>query len=157
MARTQQVINEIRDLLHENLTDPNSERRNDDLPWVYTHQPNTSQLPTIQISEIDGNYDTLSIGNFTQFERSRIQVTVRVRTNNEYDYDTDYELETASDGLDYLVKEIVDTILDNHQTLEDNIGESLKSVLPDIESDIISIDGSNAIQKSIDFEVIIQR
>lgn len=157
MVRTFDVINEIRDQLLNNIRDPNSNRRSDNLPWVYTHQPNSSTLPTVQIKEVDTNYNTLSIGNLTQFESSRIQITVRVRTNSEYDYNTDDELETASDGLDWLLSKIVDVILDNHSTILNNVGENLKSVLPDLESDVIDVPNSDAIEKSVDFVALIQK
>ncbi len=159
MVRTQEVINEIRSILHDNLTDPNSNRRQNQAPWVFIHQPNTSQLPTIQIKDIDDNYNTLSIGNYTQFKQARIQFSVRVRTNNEYDYDTDSELETASDGLNYLISQIVDTLLTdtNQDQIQANTDSGFKGALPDIESEIIDIPESNAIQKSIDFIITIQR
>jgi len=154
VTRTFNVINELRSLLHDNLTDPNSDRRKDNQPWVFTHQPNTSQLPTIQIKQVDSTYDTLSIGNLTQFNRSRIQISVRIRTQNEYDFDTDSELETASDGLDYLVTKVVDTIKNNHDSL---ISETeIKSVIPDIQSDVLELDQTDAIEKSVDFIVLIQ-
>lgn len=157
MVRTQEVINEIRSILHDNLTDPNSNRRQNQAPWVFTHQPNTSQLPTIQITQVDTNYESLSLGSTTQLERSRIQITIRLRPNNEYDFNTDDELETASDGIDYLISEIVSIVLDNQSTIRSNVGDNLLSLMPDLESEIIDVQGQDAIQKSIDFVAMIQK
>ncbi len=148
--KTRQIINEARELLHEELTDPNTRRRQKTKPWIYTHQPNTSSLPTIQIHEVDAVYNNQSIGNYSYFEDSRIQFTVRVRTNSEYDYNADNELETASDGLDHLIHEIREKILSNQDRFKD-LDNKFKSLLPDIESNIENDPDTDAIQKSIDF------
>lgn len=154
--RANNISNEIRKLIHDNITDPNVSRRRNQNPFVYTHQPNTSQLPTIQIQEIDSTYNTLSIGNYTQFKRVRLQLDFRVRVNAEYDYDSDGELQTASDGLNYLISEVVDLILSKEEYLKDQLGEDFKGILPDLESNIRNLE-TDAIEKSIDMVAIIQK
>ncbi len=154
--RMQDIINEVRTLLHDNINDPNTDRRSQDKPWVFTHQPNTSSLPTIQIKNVDGDYSDLSIGNYHQFKTGRIQIDARVRTNNEYDFDADNELETASDGLDYLISQIADTIVNKQGTLQSNLGSKFKAVVPDIDSEIRN-PTSNQLEKSIDFKAIIEK
>lgn len=154
--RIQKPINEIRTLLHDNLTDPNTDRRSDNKPWVFTHQPNTSTLPTIQIKNVDGDYSNLSIGNYHQFKDGRIQIDVRLRPNNEYDFDADHELQTASDGLDYLIDRITEVIINNQDTLQSNLGSKFKLAVPDLESDIRT-PSSNQIEKSIDFIIVTEK
>lgn len=155
MVRTHEIKNELRSLLHDKLTDPNSKRRSRNKPWVFTHQPKAADMPVIEIKSVDAPFDKLSVGNHDFLKRNRIQVDVRLRVNGEYDFDADSELETASDGVDYLLSQIVSTVKNNHSTLEDNLDANFHSIRPNFESDVLNL-GKGAIQKSIDFECLTQ-
>lgn len=144
-------MNELRDLLHDQITDPNEHRRRGGYPFVYTHYPNTSDMPTIQLINISGNYEKVGVGNLVFFRNPRIQATVRLRPNAKYDFDADKELETASDGLDFLLKRIVEVVINNQSTLKSNLDAGFKSLIPNSTSDIRNLNDTNSIEKSVDF------
>lgn len=157
MVRPQDVVNELRTQYLDNLTDPNTDRRRDDVSWVFTHTPHIGSLPTIQVLEVSSNFDDRSIGTAAQFERARIQVTVEVRKNNEYDFDADNELETATDGLDYLLSEAVDHVVENHDTIVSNVGSGLHSVIPDAKGPVNDVPEADSVTQSVDFIAFMDR
>lgn len=157
MVRPQDFMNELRDQILDNITDPNTDRRADGISWVFTHQPHIGTLPTVEITEVSSNFDDRSIGTASQFERSRIQVTVEVRKNNEYDFDADNELETASDGLDYLLSEIVDHVVENHETILSNIGTDAHHLIPDTKGPVDDRPNADAISQPVDFVAFMDR
>ena len=154
MVRLAEVINELRSRFHDSIVDPNSQRRNDNKPWVFTHEPNTALTPTVQLFEVDSTFDNRSVGTVGQFERGRIQATVRLKVNAEYDFDTDDELETASDGLNWLVNELIETVISQHSDVVDGVN-GLYYVLPDISSSVQ--ERGQTLEKSVDFIAFMER
>ena len=154
MVRTAQVINELRQQFLDNIKDPNSQRRQDNDTWVFTHEPNTGLTPVVLLFEVDSTFENRSVGTVGQFERARIQATVRLKSNVEYDFDSDNELETASDGLNWLITELTKTVLNNHSEIINKF-DDLHYVLPDISSNVV--ESGQTLEKSVDFIAYMNR
>ena len=154
MVRTADVINELRQQFLDNIKDPNSQRRQDYKPWVFTHEPNTALTPNVQLFEVDSTFENRSVGTVGQFERARIQATARLKVNVEYDFDSDDEFETASDGLNWLLNTLTETVLNNHEAIVDGY-DGLYYVIPDISSSVQ--ERGQTLEKSVDFIAYMER
>lgn len=123
LARLQDAIDELRTQWDDNITDPNTSRRQDGNPWIFQDEPQANaQKPRIgPIREISAPYEPLGLGT-TFSEQGRIQARVTVNIKQEYDVTGDVELETAEDTLNYIITQMVETVLSNQSTINSNAG-----------------------------------
>lgn len=121
MGRPQDAIDELKSQWDSNLTDPNPHRRAEERPWIFSDQPHgNATKPRIgPIKQISGPYEPLGLGT-SHLETARIRAKVSVNIQDDYDVTGDAELETSEDTLDYILTEMVKTVLNNQDTIQSN-------------------------------------
>lgn len=154
MAIAQDIIDEMRNILDNNISDPNSRRSGN---WIYTDFPRfSSTKPRIGIVEIDSTYDPLAIGTATPLQRPLIQVTVMCEIGNKFDVDDDGEAEKTERVLDYLASRVEEVISNNQQTIRNNVGTAVRNVIIQNRTPVTE-DEDNVKMVNIEFEAILQR
>ncbi len=150
MKIIQQVANQIRQLLLDNLIDPNRRRVERGNNWIFTDFPRAdATMPRIGIIFVDGSMERLAIGSPNQLQRGRLQVSIFLNKKGQY-YIND-ELEKSEYVLDYLANEIIKLVYNNQSSLRD---ENVLHVLP-INESFTEKDG--IIQRNLDLEILIMR
>lgn len=126
-ARPQTVINELRQFLENNITDPNPDRPGSD-KWVYTIPINydIANYPRIHIQNVSGTHNGYSIGSTTRQVDTLVQISIFHGTGpgNKMDIDGDDELEPVNEIVDFLAEKVIDLINGNQskwQAEGDNI------------------------------------
>lgn len=142
MTRTVEVVEELRDLLQEQITDPNKTRRDNGKDFVFVEEPKTNnRYPMITIYQLDSQKNPLSVGSTDRLQQVRIQVSVHVGKKNEFDVDGDDEPEDSTFVKNYLAEEC-DIVVQDNQDRFQSLGEDIYSLLPD-SGNPISPSGTN--------------
>lgn len=132
MTKTVEVEQELKDLLSEQITDPNQKRRTNNQQFVFSEKPNTnSKYPYILVSLQEPQKQNLSIGKTDQFHRHRIQVAVRVNKKNEFDIDDGTDKTRSAGYTRNWLAERIDEIIQNNQSRFRDLGDDIYSILPD--------------------------
>jgi len=126
VTKTVEVEQALKELLQDNLQDPNPNRTGN---WVFTEKPKTTnRYPYIIISLLDAQKTGFSIGQTDREHRQRIQASVRVKQKNEY------EIEGETRGAGYVkwwIAERMDEIVQDNQSKFRDLGDDIYYVLPD--------------------------
>lgn len=130
MTKTVEIKTELEDLLNEELTDPNNERRDRGGNIVKKNsKPITdNEFPRIIVSLLDNQKTGFSVGATDRFHRHRIQVSVQVGDSNEFKING--ELRGSGYTKNWLA-ERCDEIVQENQSRFRNLGDDIYSVLPD--------------------------
>jgi len=131
MTKAVEVREKLADVLQENLTDPNKNRRTRDGDFVFTDVPDThNTFPRLIVSLLDAQKEGYGLGNFDHLNRRRIQVSIQLGKENKFDIDGDDELETAGYTKMWLAEEI-DSIVQNNQNEFRGLGDDVFQLAPD--------------------------
>lgn len=130
MTKTVEVENELEDLLNEELTDLNKDRRDRGGNIVKKRsKPMTdNEFPRIIVNLLDNQKTGLSVGKTDRFHRHRIQVSVQVGDSNEF------EINGTKRGSGFVknwLAERCDEIVQNNQSRFRDLGDDIYSLLPD--------------------------
>lgn len=112
MGKTEQeVIELIVSLLESNITDPLNRNKK----WIYDDRPrlDLTAYPRISVTSGQSLYELQGLGNTAQNEEFLIIIEVYVNKNSKIDVNSDLTDEYAEQIVDYLSKQVKDTIKDN--------------------------------------------
>jgi len=130
-ATSQDLIEQLKETITDNLDDPNPDR-NVGRDWVQTTPVNyqIDTNPRIHIHKNPSDHEALSIGRTEREKLQGIQINFFHSTGEGYnlDIDDDGELEQPYKVLDYLVNEI-ETIVNSNQDVWCNLGDNIWSVV----------------------------
>jgi len=129
MTYTVEVEEELKDLIQEEVTDPNKDRRGENGQFVFTEKPNNStRSPYILISLLDNQKTQFSVGKTDSLYRHRIQVSIRVGKTNSFEVNG---AERKQGYVKNFLAERIDEIVQDNQSRFRNLGEDIYSLLPD--------------------------
>jgi len=112
--RPQEVITKLMQLLRNNITDLNKERKNRGGQWIWDDFPRLdATTPRIGIQLVTSPWQSGGVGN-QKIIKCRIQITVMMRVKEKYDIDGDGAAEHTEDCIDYLANEVLDVIHRNN-------------------------------------------
>lgn len=146
------VIEKVKDLIQDNITDVNSSRRAKEGKWVHTDWPRLdAQSPRVAVFLVSAPSEGVGIGYHERRQTMRFQVSVFVRGINNYQHpDEPDKLCNAEKIANWLCNEIVELINGNNE-LED-INAKMPRFVDEARNDV-----EDMLQRSMDFECWIRR
>ncbi len=109
MTNTHDVINRYISILESELTDPNSQRRNSNLKWIYDDIPYSTsgaKYPRISVLSFGNPVEAHEVGTTRQRVTCRIEIQIRVKRTKWNDKNPQTFLdEIALDVIDSIRKE----------------------------------------------------
>lgn len=129
MTYNVEVEEKLQEVLEDNLTDPNKDRRNKGGQFVFTDSQNVSgSYPYILITLLDNQKTGFGIGLTDSRYDARIQVTIRVGKTNKFHVNGD--LREQGYVKNFLAERIDEIVQDNQDKFR-GLGEDIFLMLPD--------------------------
>lgn len=152
MTRTRKVVEKAKEVVEDNIEDPNTSRKNSGKSWVYDHFPKYkgNTKPRIGFYQGPVTPQQLGLGSINTYDVGDINCGIFVNRKNSYDFNDDGENEPAEDLLNYLVNEVKNVIEDN-QSEFDSI-EDFEYIRPTDIQNPVRPEGQNWIFQQIVFE-----
>ncbi len=157
-VRPQAVIDNAREYLQTEITDPNSDR-NGSTRFVYTIPINfdLADFPRIHVQRLSGTHAGFSLGTANRQVNELVQFSIFHSTQDGYnlDIDGDGELESAEQVVDFLSERIVD-LINESQSRWRGLGDNVQYFITQNENRIQDSQ-NHVIHYSIDAELRITR
>jgi len=154
MTRVREVIEKMVELSNDNISDPVTQRANDNGTWIFDHFPKYgkgNQLPRIGFHKVTTGHGQYRIGDITARTDTDIQASIMVRKDKYYDFDNDGNNEPGEDLADFLHQKVKDVIEDNQSQLT-GLGDDVAYVKT-ISSDTVKPENKNFILEALNFEL----
>jgi hypothetical protein len=157
-VRPQAVIDNAREYLQTEITDPNSDR-NGSTRFVYTIPINfdLADFPRIHVQRLSGAHAGFSLGTANRQVNELVQFSIFHSTQDGYnlDIDGDGELESAEQVVDFLSERIVD-LINESQSRWRGLGDNVQYFITQNENRIQDSQ-NHVIHYSIDAELRLTR
>jgi len=121
-VRPQDVVNMVVNLLRNNLTDLNENRKAAGQNWIFADFPRLdARMPRIGVFLIDAPATSGGLGT-QKIVKCRIQIVIVMKKGLKFDIDGDGEGENHEDVADYLAEQVMDVLQDNNATFRATTG-----------------------------------
>lgn len=157
-VRPQTVVDDVREYLQDQISDPNKDRRGNQ-KFVYKIPINfdLADFPRIHVQRLSASQTGFSLGTGSRQADELIQISIFHSTQDGYklDIDGDDELETQEQVVDFLSQRVIDLVNESQDRWQ-GLGNNVQYLITQNENRVQDTE-NHVIHYSIDAELRIRR